>query len=201
MLLKVACRMYDLDEADFEAFVRTHYRNYDDYNFRVNGFEIVDEKLTNIVARYLGNDPNEVIRIKKEIEEQEALNKAERDRKAAQILITSGFSFDGYRVVKYSGYISGDDVARISNYDRLFEEDMIGQELCDSLVKIRRRALQELKEAAVDLGCNAVIGVDYDYITLEPQTNSIITGRTVALPLVICVTANGNAVIIEKTSE
>lgn len=32
------------------------------------------------------------------------------------------------------------------------------------------QTLKELKEAAYDLGCNAVIGVDFDYITLEPET-------------------------------
>ena len=72
-----------------------------------------------------------------------------------------------------------------------------GQGLTDSLVKIRRQALKELKEAAYDLGCNAVIGVDFDYITLEPETASI-SGKTTYLPYVFCVTANGNAVIIEK---
>ena len=57
--------------------------------------------------------------------------------------------------------------------------------------------MAELKEAAYNLGCNAVIGVDFDYITLEPETSNI-TGHTVYLPYVICVTANGNAVVIEK---
>ena len=58
----------------------------------------------------------------------------------------------------------------------------------------------ELKEAALDLGCNAVIGVDFDYLTLDPQTASL-TGGTVYEPYVICVTANGNAVVIEKIEE
>lgn len=47
------------------------------------------------------------------------------------------------------------------------------------------------------MGCNAVIGVDFDFITLEPETASI-SGRTTYLPYVFCVTANGNAVVIEK---
>lgn len=69
--------------------------------------------------------------------------------------------------------------------------------MTDALVKIRIQAIKELKEAAYDLGCNAVIGVDFDYITLEPVTANA-TGATVYQPYVICVTANGNAVIIEK---
>lgn len=122
----------------------------------------------------------------------------EQKRKAAalpKILISSGFNFDGYRIVKYSGYISGDDAVQIPRGGVWGTNN--GQNLTDALVKIRRKALAELKEAAYDLGCNAVIGVDFDYLTIEPETANI-TGGTLYEPYVICVTANGNAVIIEK---
>ena len=66
-----------------------------------------------------------------------------------------------------------------------------------ALKEIRRNALNELKEAAYYLGCNAVIGVDFDYITLDPETANS-SGGTTYLPYVFGVTANGNAVIIEK---
>ena len=56
------------------------------------------------------------------------------------------------------------------------------------------------RQESVSLGCNAIIGVDFDYITLDPQTANI-TGGTTYEPYVICVTANGNAVIIEKNEE
>ena len=113
----------------------------------------------------------------------------------SKILISSGFNFEGYRITKYSGYISGDDAVQIPR-GGIFGKNH-GQDLTDALVKIRIQALRELKEAAYDLGCNAVIGVDFDYITLEPETANI-TGGTLYEPYVICVTANGNAVIIEK---
>ena len=110
------------------------------------------------------------------------------------ILITSGFYFDGYRITKYSGYISGDDAIEIPR-GGIYGKDN-GQKLTDALVKIRRKAINELKKAAYDLGCNAVIGVDFDYLTLEPET---ISGTIHYYePYVICVTANGNAVVIEK---
>ena len=44
------------------------------------------------------------------------------------------------------------------------------------------QALKELKEACYDLGCNAVIGVDFDYIALEPETDNAGEG-TLYLPL------------------
>lgn len=122
----------------------------------------------------------------------------EKQRALASMLITSGFSFDGYTITKYSGYISGDDavsVARTEGFWGTTATD-VGDALMKSLVKIRRQALLELKEAAYALGCNAVIGVDFDYLTLDPVTgNSQVTKY---LPYVFGVTANGNAVIIEK---
>lgn len=130
----------------------------------------------------------------KEAERKNAI-KAERDAAIANILISSGFDFDGYKIVKYSGYISGDDAVQIPR-SGIFGSDN-GKKLTDALVKIRSRALVELKEAAYALGCNAVIGVDFDYITLEPETANL-HGGTLYEPYIICVTANGNAVIIEK---
>lgn len=123
----------------------------------------------------------------------------EKKRALANMLITSGFSFDGYKITKYSGYISGDDVIQIKKEKGFFtglNKVDVGSALSESLVKIRQQALKELKEAAYDLGCNAVIGVDFDYITLDPEVHN---GQfTEDLPYVFCVTANGNAVVIEK---
>jgi uncharacterized protein YbjQ (UPF0145 family) len=134
------------------------------------------------------------------IEERERLNKAAAEKKAAlaSMLITSGFNFDGYTITKYSGYISGDDAISVDRGLTVlgFGTD-VKDKLLESLVIIRRNALAELKEAAYTLGCNAVIGVDFDYLTLDPQTANL-TGGTSYRPYVFGVTANGNAVIIEK---
>ena len=127
--------------------------------------------------------------------------KAQQEYNAAvaKILVTSGYSFEGYRIIKYSGYVSGDDAVSV---DRGFDGwtstgGSTGDKLLMSLSVIRQQALRELKEAALALDCNAVIGVDFDYITLDPQTaNSM--GGTTYYPYVFCVTANGTAVRIEK---
>lgn len=124
---------------------------------------------------------------------------AEKKYAMANMLITSGFNFDGYRIIKYSGYISGDDAMTVERGSS-FTDGGVRDKLMASLTQIRRNALRELKEAAYNLGCNAVIGVDFDYITLDPQTANI-TGGTTYQPYVFCVTANGNAVVIEKIEE
>ena len=116
------------------------------------------------------------------------------------MLITSGFNFDGYTITKYSGYISGDDAVSIDRPSQGWLGGVnrdVGADLLASLARIRRNALQELKEAAYALGCNAVIGVDFDYLTLDPETATS-GGGTLYLPFLFAVTANGNAVVIEK---
>ncbi len=120
----------------------------------------------------------------------------QKQQALANMLISSGFSFDGYTIVKYSGYISGDDAVQIPR-SGWFGKSNTDTMLTDALVKIRRQAIAELKEAAYALGCNAVVGVDFDYITMDPQTANF-NGGTTYEPYVICVTANGNAVVIEK---
>ena len=133
-------------------------------------------------------------------EKRNALEEEKRKKRAtAQMLVTSGFNFDGYRIVKYSGYISGDDAMTVER-GSAFTDGGVRDKLMASLTQIRRNALRELKEAAYELGCNAVIGVDFDYITLDPQTANL-AGGTTYQPYVFCVTANGNAVVIEKIEE
>ncbi len=44
-----------------------------------------------------------------------------------------------------------------------------------------------------------MIGVDFDYLTLDPETVNN-SGGTLYLPFLFAVTANGNAVVIEKNA-
>lgn len=170
------------------------------------GMTIADNADVNlIISDFKAAEAEKAARAAKEAQDKaDAQMRAEeaarkKQQALASMLISSGFSFDGYKIVKYSGYISGDDVIQIekerSFWTGLSKTD-VGNALSESLVKIRRQAIAELKEAAYELGCNAVVGVDFDYITLDPQIH---TGQmTQDLPYVFCVTANGNAVVIEK---
>ena len=156
--------------------------------------EVSDTDELAIIEAFLNKKKATVAQKKEDAEELRARRAA-----TARMLITSGFNFDGYHVTKYSGYISGDDVVQIERgTDSIFTSAKdVGESLSSALVSLRRNALTELKDAAYDLGCNAVIGVDFDYITLDPETANF-GGGTTYLPYVFCVTANGNAVVIEK---
>ena len=187
MKTKEIASQYSIDKDAFESFLR---KNKLDYREGFSRATVDDARVPEMFREDIARKQAEA----------DAAKQAEIDKQRAvsQILISSGFNFDGYRIVKYSGYISGDDATQIPRGD-WFSENRHGEDLTNALVKIRRQALKELKEAAYDLGCNAVIGVDFDYITLEPERSSALNRQiTVYEPFVICVTANGNAVVIEK---
>ena len=190
---------FQFDHNEFAKFVWYMRRNNLDFSESFTGAISVEDHL---IAGYV-SDFRRAASITQEEKARQAAEEAEENarkkRAMAQMLITSGFNFDGYRVVKYSGYISGDDAMTVSRGSS-FTDGGVRDKLMASLVEIRRNALRELKEAAYDLGCNAIIGVDFDYITLDPQTANL-SGGTTYQPYVFCVTANGNAVIIEKIED
>lgn len=193
-------KKYGVDINDFRKFlVNTNARGY--YEAFMGGVVVEDHMIEKHISSYRKYLQEEQVltAVQKRIEEEET---ARKKKAMAEMLITSGFNFDGYTIKKYSGYISGDDAMSVDRGISFLGlgGDSARDELMSSLAKIRRNALRELKEAAYDLGCNAVIGVDFDYITLDPQTHNI-GGGTKLQPYVFGVTANGNAVIIEKDED
>lgn len=209
MKTKDIAKKYGLVQYEFEAYLRLH--KTDDIQIGFMGIS-VEKDIEGYVERFKKYSADK--KAEEEFEKLAAALKAkeerilaaekrkaeeEKQKALANMLITSGFNFDGYRITRYSGYISGDDAISINRgTDGLFSSPTnVSKSLTDSLVKIRRQAIKELKEAAYDLGCNAVIGVDFDYITIDPETANS-SGGTTYLPYVFCVTANGNAVVIEK---
>ncbi len=216
MKAKDIAKKYGLNPAEFEKYIYMCLKqnNSKDISSGISGLS-VNNNIEDYVDKFKETHREDILReeeekrniqeakrrAKEELERQR-LETEELEKACAKILITSGYNFEGYKIVKYSGYISGDDATSIDRQYSisLFSTVDLGQKLTDALVKIRRRAIAELKEAAYNLGCNAVIGVDFDYITLEPETANL-TGGTTYQPYIICVTANGSAVVIEKIEE
>lgn len=113
--------------------------------------------------------------------------------------VTSCNSFQGYRIVRYADYLACDSVFEFArgSYGYFTGASLdVGAALTSSLRRGRRDAMQELKEAAHDLDCNAIVGVSYSYNTLIPETSS--KGEQVYLPYVFCVTVSGTAVEIQQ---
>ena len=189
---------YNADDFENFALKQTELKVKTAYG----GARIDDTQVEILIKKY--DEANPSAKAARAAEEAERAAEEAKKRKAmAEMLITSGFNFDGYKIVKYSGYISGDDAVSVDRGFFAFGMGIdadIRDKLMASLVTIRRNALRELKEAAYDLGCNAVIGVDFDYLTLDPETAHL-GGGTTYQPYIFGVTANGNAVIIEKIED
>lgn len=194
MKTKEIAAKYNVDKDAFENFLR---KNKFQFTEGFASIVVPDAFVETYVSQY--KEAKKAAKAAAEAAAKEAAEEEERKQKAmAEMLITSGFNFDGYTITKYSGYISGDDCISMPRND-FWGTNKVSDNLCGALVKIRRQAIKELKEAAYNLGCNAVIGVDFDYMTMDPQHSAALNQSiTVYEPYVICVTANGNAVLIEK---
>ena len=194
MKIKDIAKEYGISQSGFEDYL---IKSNVDLKFSITGM-ILENDIPGHVQRYKEHLEQKKIR---EVEEAKRIREEYNAKQLAlsTMLVTSGYNFEGYRIVKYSGYISGDDAMSIDRGTSGFFSSAtnVGQSLTRSLTQIRKQAIKELKEAAYDLGCNAVIGVDFDYITLDPETATS-AGGTAYLPYVFCVTANGTAVVIEK---
>jgi uncharacterized protein YbjQ (UPF0145 family) len=90
------------------------------------------------------------------------------------LLITTTSTLEGRRITKYLGIVTGEAILGANVFKDIFASirDIIGgrsaayeAELC----KARNIAMEELTQAAAELGANAVIGLDLDYETIGGQ--------------------------------
>lgn len=208
-------KKYQIDPALFDRWLK---QSGLPFKPGLTGLSVDDGvNVVGIVGRYNQYLKQEQERTAQEQEQEAARNAQEQERIAvwqadvknaefakeqalASMLITSGFNFEGYSITKYSGYISGDHAVSLDRPTHGWLGGVnkdVGADLLAGLSHIRKNALIELREEAYTLGCNAVIGVDFDYLTLDPVTATN-AGGTLYLPFLFAVTANGNAVVIEK---
>lgn len=197
-------KTYKLDPAAFDRWIK---QSGFPCKSGITGLNVDDSantrELVNQFTQYLSQEQARLAEEQERVSlEQANANQAEmaKQQAMASMLITSGFNFEGYNITKYSGYISGDDAVSMDRPTHGWLGGVnkdVGADLLAGLSHIRRNALAELKESAYALGCNAVIGVDFDYLNMDPVTVNN-AGGTLYLPFLFAVTANGNAVVIER---
>lgn len=104
------------------------------------------------------------------------------------MIITTTPSIEGKEIREYRGIVFGEVVSGV-NFVKDFAaslSDMFGGRSStyeDELVNARTRALAEMEVRAVQLGANAVVGVDIDYEVLGSRNGMLM------------VTVSGTAVI------
>lgn len=122
-------------------------------------------------------------------QEEEKLRRARIERLMREMKLTTGHSFEGYRIVEYLDVVS-DGVMQGPGF--LFDistdwNDVFGIEsntFAQKMITCRKAALDKLKMQAVLKGANAITGIDFDTMTLPNNMISIF--------------ATGTAVVIEK---
>lgn len=115
---------------------------------------------------------------------------AEGRRKAQQMDITTTPSIEGKRITKYCGVVAGEAILGANVFKDIFAgiRDLVGGRSATyerELQRAREIALTELRERAVDLGANAVVGVDLDYEVLGAGNGMLM------------VSASGTAVVVQ----
>jgi len=119
-----------------------------------------------------------------EKEQKEKFNKSISNHK-----LTTGYNFDGYKIVKYISVISGNVVLGTGLFSEFFAsiDDVLGTTSTpfeNKMEKAKETAINKLVLKSATIGGNALIGVDFDFFTLNNN--------------MIAVSANGTSVVIEK---
>lgn len=89
----------------------------------------------------------------------------------SDIIVTTTPSVEGRRITRYAGVVTGEAILGANIFKDLFAgiRDIVGGRSATyerELRSARDIAIRELTQAAVELGANAVVGVDIDYETV-----------------------------------
>jgi uncharacterized protein YbjQ (UPF0145 family) len=104
--------------------------------------------------------------------------------------VTTTPSIEGKRITKYCGVVTGEAILGANIFKDLFAgiRDIVGGRSASyerELRSAREIAFVELQQAAVELGANAIVGVDLDYETVGSNGSMLM------------VTVSGTAVVVE----
>lgn len=104
-------------------------------------------------------------------------------------MLTSGYNLEGYRIIKYLGFCSGEcalGTGIFSSFDAGVA-DILGESSVkyeEKLSRAKSMAISALKTNAQSLGANAIIGLDVNYTAFTSDIMGVV--------------AKGTAVIMEK---
>ena len=106
------------------------------------------------------------------------------------MILTTTPTIEGRRIVRYAGMVAGEAIMGANIFKDLFAgiRDIVGGRSAayeEELRRARTIALTEIRQAASELGANAVVGIDLDYETVGAQGSMLM------------VSVSGTAVVIE----
>jgi uncharacterized protein YbjQ (UPF0145 family) len=109
---------------------------------------------------------------------------------SAPVILSTTPSIEGRRITRYCGVVTGEAIMGANIFKDLFAgiRDIVGGRSATyehELRKAREIALAEVAQTALELGANAVVGIDLDYETVGGQGSMLM------------VTVSGTAVVVE----
>ncbi len=108
--------------------------------------------------------------------------------KLLNILLTTGYSFEGYKIIGYNGIVSGEVVMGtgfLSEFEASINDFFGGSSdaFAAKMSQAKEIATQKMIEQSIKRNGNAILGIDFNYTTFGNN--------------MIGVSANGTSVIIE----
>ena len=105
------------------------------------------------------------------------------------VIVTTTPSVEGRKITEYKGIVTGEAIMGANIFKDLFAgiRDIVGGRSATYERELRRArdiATEELKQAAAELGANAVVGIDLDYETVGTNASMLM------------VTISGTAVVV-----
>ena len=102
------------------------------------------------------------------------------------MIVTTTPSVEGKSITAYHGVVAGEAILGANVFRDIFAgiTDIIGGRSGayeESLGEARETALRELEERAVEMGANAVVGVDLDYEVINNMLMVSASGTAVTL--------------------
>ena len=175
------------------------YRTYIAPMKKAESIEILNDKfqeaMTGVGKEKLSDSEKEILKgiftARHERQERQIIY-SNIDNLKRNYMVTTGYNFEGYKIEEYRKVVSGSVVLGtgfLSEFNASIS-DLFGAKsdtFADKLETAKDAAYDKMVIKAMSTGANAIIGVDFDYITFENN--------------MIGVVANGTAVVIEKVEE
>ena len=125
----------------------------------------------------------------KQLQQEEAAKVERIQKNRENFILTTGYNVEGYCIVKYNKIVSGEIVLGSGFLSELSGQlnDFFGTNsnlFSEKIRQAKEMAQKNMVEDALQFEANAIIGVDFDIMTIGNN--------------MIAVSANGTAVTIEK---
>ena len=106
------------------------------------------------------------------------------------MVVTTTPGVEGRRIVRYCGLVAGETILQPNSFRHFLASltDMVGERSTareSELRTARQMAVAQMEQAALELGANAIVGVDLDYQTVGEQGDMLM------------VSVSGTAVLVE----